>query len=212
MVKINAVILCGGEGTRLRTISKGIPKCVMPVNGKAPFLIELLKQLNGTGLIDKVVLAVGNKGELISKELNKRWKIDYRISKFLDMEVNWAIEDQPKGTLVGLHSALPYIESNPVLVMNGDTWCTIDFTDFYNHHVRFDNQLTVARFFHKDSGVWLINKSLIEQIIPLHAEGLSRESLLCVQGFKLGFYKLTQPFVDMGTIDGYKEMTKLFQN
>lgn len=58
-----AVILCGGLGTRLRPLTDTIPKPMVPVNGK-PFLYYLLEQLSGQG-INRFVLLIGYLGEQI---------------------------------------------------------------------------------------------------------------------------------------------------
>lgn len=59
-----AVILCGGLGTRLRPLTDGLPKPMAPVNGR-PFLAYLIQQLKEQG-IRRIVLLTGYRGEMIS--------------------------------------------------------------------------------------------------------------------------------------------------
>jgi len=76
-----AVILCGGEGTRLKPYTNSIPKPMILCN-KKPFLWYLLNQLNDEG-IDRFVLLTGYLGEKIKDYFgngnNWGWKIDYSI-------------------------------------------------------------------------------------------------------------------------------------
>ena len=60
---MQAVILAGGMGTRLRPVTEQIPKVMVPVNGK-PFLLHLLELLRNQG-IDDVVLCIGYLGEQV---------------------------------------------------------------------------------------------------------------------------------------------------
>ena len=68
---IQAVILCGGLGTRLRPITNKIPKPLAPLNGK-PFIDYLLKQLKSQR-IKNVLLLTGYLGSLIKKK-NWSWE------------------------------------------------------------------------------------------------------------------------------------------
>lgn len=73
-----AVILCGGFGTRLRPITNNIPKPMVPVNGK-PFLHYLLQQLSDQG-IKQFVLLTGYLGEQISEYFGDGSKWGWEIS------------------------------------------------------------------------------------------------------------------------------------
>ena len=72
MSKINVLILCGGLGTRFRSISKKIPKALAKVSNK-PILDWLLMILKKQGF-NKVILATGFKGELIDNHIKNHWK------------------------------------------------------------------------------------------------------------------------------------------
>ena len=60
---MQAVILAGGLGTRLRPLTEQIPKVMVPVNGK-PFLLHLLELLRSHGISD-IVLCIGYLGEQV---------------------------------------------------------------------------------------------------------------------------------------------------
>lgn len=79
MVDMQAVILCGGLGTRLRPMTDSLPKPMAPVNGR-PFLEYLLRQLSGQG-VRRFLLLTGYLGEAIRTYFGDGsrwgWAIDY---------------------------------------------------------------------------------------------------------------------------------------
>lgn len=83
---IQAVILCGGLGTRLRPITNKIPKPLAPLNGK-PFIDYLLKQLKSQR-IKNVLLLTGYLGSLIKKKIGHGKKYGLKIT-YLDGPVDW---------------------------------------------------------------------------------------------------------------------------
>ncbi|WP_440913814.1 HAD-IIIA family hydrolase [Candidatus Pelagibacter sp.] len=83
---IQAVILCGGLGTRLKPITNKIPKPLAPLNGK-PFIDYLLKQLKSQR-IKNVLLLTGYLGDLIKKKVGDGRKYGLKIT-YSDGPVNW---------------------------------------------------------------------------------------------------------------------------
>lgn len=118
-----AVILAGGLGTRLREVVADRPKVLAEVNGR-PFLACLLDRLVDAG-IRKVVLCTGYMAEQVSETFG----ISYR-----GIELLFSKEDKPLGTGGALRQALPLITSDPVLVMNGDSFCDADLGLFAHQH------------------------------------------------------------------------------
>lgn len=114
---MDAIILAGGLGTRLRPAVSDIPKSMAPVAGK-PFLSYLLDWLTGRG-IDNVILSVGYLREHIFKWIEKHGA-EYPF-KFL-----FAEESTPLGTGGGIRLALSKTSSDKVLVINGDTFFDAD--------------------------------------------------------------------------------------
>jgi len=115
---MDAVILAGGLGTRLRSVVSDIPKCMAPV-GSRPFLSILLDQLAQHKDIQRVVLSVGYLREVI---------FDYvrtNCHKY-PFSIVFSVEETPLGTGGGLKLALKCCTSDKVLVLNGDTYFDID--------------------------------------------------------------------------------------
>lgn len=67
---MEAIVLAGGFGTRLSTVVSDVPKPMAPINGR-PFLEYLLNDLNEKG-INRVILAVGYKKEIIKSHFKKK--------------------------------------------------------------------------------------------------------------------------------------------
>jgi NDP-sugar pyrophosphorylase family protein len=123
LTKIDVVILCGGLGTRLRTISKDLPKALMPFAGR-PFIDILIESLLPFGF-KRFILCVGHLKEKVQKHFLKS-----------DYEVIFSEEAEPLGTGGAVKKAIPLIECPSFLVMNGDSICPVDFSSFYNFHAQ----------------------------------------------------------------------------
>ncbi|EAO7337497.1 D-glycero-D-manno-heptose 1-phosphate guanosyltransferase [Campylobacter jejuni] len=113
---MQAIILCGGLGTRLKSVIKNIPKPMAPINDK-PFLEFIFEYLKKQG-IKEVILAVSYKYEVIK---------EYFKDEFLGIKIKYSIEKEPLGTGGAIKEALKFIQ-NQVYVLNGDTFFDIDLS------------------------------------------------------------------------------------
>lgn len=107
----DAAILCGGQGTRLRSVLPDLPKPMAPLNGR-PFLDRLISELNRNG-IGHVVLCCGYRNEVIKAHFAERNG---------GPSISYSVEDVPLGTGGALVQALPLCKTDPVLVLNGDSY------------------------------------------------------------------------------------------
>jgi mannose-1-phosphate guanylyltransferase len=123
---IDVAILAGGLGTRLRGAIGEMPKVLAPVASK-PFLDHLFAWLAGFGA-RRIVMCLGYRAEMVVDHL--------RRSPPRDMEVVTSIEPKPLGTAGGLRLAAPQFRSDPVLVINGDTFVDADLAAFVAEHRR----------------------------------------------------------------------------
>ena len=112
---MEAVVLAGGLGTRLRSVVHDLPKCMAPVGGE-PFLSYILDWL-ASYKITRVVLSVGYLKESI---------IDWVSTQNYPFEIDYAIEDTPLGTGGGIKLALSKCKARKVIVVNGDTFFPVD--------------------------------------------------------------------------------------
>lgn len=123
--KISVIILAGGFGTRLQSRIKGIPKVLAEVR-KRPFLEYLLCQLDQANF-KKIVLCTGHLGDQVEETFGGRYK---------NLHLSYSPEQMPLGTAGSLRKALPLLHSETVLVMNGDSFCDVNFEKFWQFHVR----------------------------------------------------------------------------
>jgi D-glycero-alpha-D-manno-heptose 1-phosphate guanylyltransferase len=112
---MEAIILAGGLGTRLRDVVPDLPKPMAPVAGR-PFLEILLNSLALKGF-NRVVLSLGYMAEKIST---------YFGSRFANIELCYAIEDYPLGTGGAVRLALSKCQNEHVYIFNGDTYLDLD--------------------------------------------------------------------------------------
>jgi D-glycero-alpha-D-manno-heptose 1-phosphate guanylyltransferase len=120
----DAIILCGGLGTRFRVVMENRPKGLAPVAGK-PILELIVDDLVSQG-IKRIILCVGHLRVHI---------IDYFEDRS-DVEILFSIEEKPLGTGGAVRNASNQVKSQHVLILNGDSLCKISFNDFCRfHHV-----------------------------------------------------------------------------
>jgi len=128
----SAVILAGGMGTRLREAVSDRPKVLAEINGR-PFLAFLLDRLVDVG-IKRVVLCTGYMSEMI---------LDVFGDSYRNMSLFYSRERAPLGTGGALRLALPLIDSDPVLVMNGDSYCDANLKQFVDQHHAYNSKVTL---------------------------------------------------------------------
>jgi D-glycero-alpha-D-manno-heptose 1-phosphate guanylyltransferase len=112
---MEAIILAGGLGTRLRSVVSDVPKPMAPVAGR-PFLEHLMRHWMTRG-VRRVILSVGYLSEVIVEHFGER---------FEGAPLSYAVELQPLGTGGGLLCALPKVDGPSCLALNGDTFFDVD--------------------------------------------------------------------------------------
>jgi D-glycero-alpha-D-manno-heptose 1-phosphate guanylyltransferase len=120
---ITAAVLAGGLGTRLRHSVSDLPKVLAPVAGR-PFLQYVLDQVAEAG-VHKVVLCTGYLGEQVSGALGGRYG---------RLRLCYSHEARPMGTAGALRLALPLLDGDPLLVLNGDSYCEVGLHEFVAWH------------------------------------------------------------------------------
>jgi D-glycero-alpha-D-manno-heptose 1-phosphate guanylyltransferase len=139
---LQAVILCGGLGTRLQSRLPGTPKSLAPISGR-PFLEYLLCDLVAVG-IRNIVLCTGHGGAAIRGHFGNGEKHGAAIQ--------YAEEKESLGTGGALKNGQALIRSNPFLVMNGDTLLDIDYGQLVSKHSKAGAVVTLALTQVEDGG------------------------------------------------------------
>lgn len=130
---MEAVILAGGMGTRLRSVVSDVPKCMAPVAGQ-PFLYYLLSTLEAAGFT-QVILSLGYKHEVVEE-----WLKDYSTT----MKISFVVEDKPLFTGGAVRLALTKATEEDVFVLNGDTYLGVDYKEMLRLHRETGAKATLA--------------------------------------------------------------------
>lgn len=130
---MEAIVLAGGLGTRLKNVINDIPKPMALIN-KRPFLEYMLNYLDKSK-IQKVILSVGYKHEVI---------YNYFKDKYKNLDLIYSVEDEPLGTGGGIMKATNFIENDIYFVINGDTMFDIDLKHLYHSHLDADADVSIA--------------------------------------------------------------------
>lgn len=133
-----ALLLVGGQGTRLRPLTLGRPKGLIPVLNR-PFLSYQLDLLKEAGVRD-VVLAAGRHA--------RQWEAALR-SVGKGLRFHFAYEPQPLGTGGAIRFAFDSLDrrrpvNEPVLVFNGDVFFELDIPAFEAFHRRRGSVCSIA--------------------------------------------------------------------
>jgi mannose-1-phosphate guanylyltransferase len=129
----DAIVLCGGAGLRLRSVTGNAPKAMATIAGR-PFLDLLFRQLRRHGF-RHVILAVGYQQDVISSSYGER---------ACGLSLSYAAESSPLGTGGALRNAAEQIESDNVLIMNGDSYTDADLSQFVENHRRAQADLSIV--------------------------------------------------------------------
>lgn len=119
---MEAIILAGGFGTRLRQVVPDLPKPMAPVAGR-PFLEILLTSFADRGF-NRVVLSLGYLADKVVSHFGNR---------FAGMELVYEIEHTPLGTGGAVRQAMLKCRNEHVFVFNGDTYLDLEVADIENH-------------------------------------------------------------------------------
>jgi len=130
---MKAVILIGGEGTRLRPLTCNTPKAMVPILNR-PFLEHLLRYLEKHGVRD-VILTMGYLPDPIQNHLGNGGQFGVKIT--------YLVEESPLGTAGAVKNAESFLDG-PFVVFNGDILTEIDLTDMIKRHQEIKPKASIA--------------------------------------------------------------------
>lgn len=139
---MEAVVLAGGLGTRLRSVVPDLPKPMASVNGR-PFL-EYLLDFWIHGGVERFILSVGYKHEIVESHFGTAYK---------NIPIDYSVEENPLGTGGGLLSSLERLgKRNPFLLINGDTFFDVNVSGILAFHQKREAGLTMVLRTMTDAG------------------------------------------------------------
>ena len=129
---LHALVMAGGQGSRLRPLTEELPKPMLPVGDK-PLLQLIVEQLRQAG-IRQVNVATHYKGDVIAEH--------FKNGEAFGVDIRYVKEDHPLGTA----GALSLLEETdePLLVINGDILTRVDFRALLHFHREHKADLTVC--------------------------------------------------------------------
>ena len=141
-MKVNtAIVLCGGLGTRLRSVVSDLPKSMADIQG-APFLEHLLRYWIDQG-IQRFILCVGYKADEI---------INYFGNLYGDAEILYSVEKTALGTGGALLKAINQFNLiDPIILINGDTFFAVNLNDLEEFAIKRNADCCFSLF--QSSGV-----------------------------------------------------------
>jgi len=161
--RIDAVVLAGGLGTRLRSVVSDRPKPMAEVGGR-PFLDLVLRNLRGVPGIGTVVLAVSHMAERIVEEYADRSDLGFRI--------DFSVETTPLGTGGAIRNALSKARASTLVVTNGDTFVEVGWEALLRAHRDARADLTVVLRMVDDAGRFgRVETDSRGRIVAFHEKG-----------------------------------------
>ena len=149
---MKAVVLVGGEGTRLRPLTYTTPKSLLPIANQ-PFLERQLAWLESHG-VDEVVLSLGY--------LPDAFKAHFPDGRCGGIRLSYAVESKPLGTAGGIRYAAVGIDDRFV-VCNGDVLTDLDLSAMVRFHEKSGAEATIALTQVEDPSAF--------GVVPTHPDG-----------------------------------------
>ena len=217
----HVILMAGGLGSRLASLTTDCPKPMLKVGGK-PILETIIEIFKEHGFY-KFIIAVNYKSEMIESY--------FKNGDQLGVEITYIRENMRLGTA----GALSLYKTNnlPFIVMNGDLLTKINFSDLINFHIKNENVTTMClrqyehqipfgvvvtdqdrilkieekpiRRYFVNGGIYVLNPELLQFIpndtyydMPTFFENLIEKNQ------KVGAYPFYEYWIDIGRLDDYE--------
>ena len=131
---MKAILLAGGQGRRLRSITGSLPKPMVPLVG-VPVLDRLLELLRRNGFTD-VCATLCYRPEAIQEHCGD--------GSSYGVHLKYRIESEPRGTAGGVRACSDFYGREDFLVISGDAACSFDLLGLYRRHQQADAAVTIA--------------------------------------------------------------------
>ncbi|HTM83577.1 MAG TPA: nucleotidyltransferase family protein, partial [Mycobacterium sp.] len=131
--QVDAVVLVGGKGTRLRPLTLSAPKPMLPTAG-LPFLTHLLSRIAAAG-IEHVILGTSYRPDVFEAEFGDGSK--------LGLQIDYVTEDVPLGTGGAIANIAPLLRHDTAMVFNGDVLSGADLGHLLGYHRDKNADLTL---------------------------------------------------------------------
>ena len=223
LLPIDAVMMAGGRGERLRPLTDSTPKPLLKVGGKS--IIERnIDRLAEYGISDLSITIKYLGHQIVEKFGNGESK---------NISIKYVEETEPLGT-IGSVSLIEDFKNDSILVMNSDLLTNIDFEDFYNDFINDDADMAVASIpykvdipyaviekegnrilsfkekptytYYSNAGIYLIKRKLLHLIpVAKHFNATDFMEALIEQGGKVIHFPIHGYWLDIGKHDDFNK-------
>lgn len=225
---MKAVIMAGGKGTRLESLTRGeIPKPMIPIKEK-PLLLWQIEELKRYGIVD-ITMIIGHLGEKISEYFGNGEKFGVNI--------DYIIEDKPLGTAGAFYYLKDKLIDGYFLLVFGDIFFNIDIDKMESFHrskkadvtifahpnshpydsdlvetdpdervIRFDSKNNKRDYWYDNmvnAGLYILDKSVCEKVAEPVKTDFEKDILavMAASGEAIYAYKSPEYVKDVGTVD-----------
>ena len=230
---IEAIILAGGKGTRLKSVLDDRPKPMAIIGGK-PFIEWILLMLRRQS-IQRAVICTGHLGEMIEPHLGNGQNIGMKIA--------YARDPFPLGTGGAVRNALGKTRSKHILVLNGDSYLRVNISSFLKAHLALNARASITLVQVEDSsrygsvkvnkdgqvlafleksprkqsglinaGIYLLERNVVKEIPEGKTISLEREIFSDLIGKGLYGVLYDGPFIDIGTPESFSKAEKILKS
>lgn len=220
---LDAVIMAGGEGMRLRPLTEKTPKPLLIIGNK-PIIEYGIDHLIQYG-IENITISINYLGSQI--------KDYFQNGAQKGISIKYVTEKEKMGTL-GSISLIEHFEHDDVLIMNSDLLTNIDIEEFYREFIKKDAAMSVACIpytvnipyaivetkdeailslkekpnltYHSNAGIYLIKRKFLE-LIPKNSFFNATDMIdkLISEKQKVTYYSILGYWLDIGKMDDYRK-------
>lgn len=230
LLPVDAVLMAGGRGERLKPLTDTIPKPLLKV-GEKPIIEHNIDRLIENG-IQNYFITIRYLGEQIENYFGN--------GKSKNIHVEYVKEDSPLGTM-GSVSLIKAFKHQHILIMNSDLFTNIDFEDFYQEFIDGDADMAVATVpyvvdvpyailnteenriisfkekptytYHSNAGIYLIKKELLNQIpLCLSYNATDLIQALIDAGKVVIRYPIVGYWIDIGRQEDYNKVIEIYKH
>lgn len=215
------IIMAGGLGTRLKDLTKEVPKPMLKV-GQDPILYHIINNFKQYGY-NKMLITVNYKAKIIENYFQDGYAYGVKIS--------YIKEKERLGTAGGIKLAEDYLDK-PFFVINGDIFTNLNVDNMMKYHLdnEFDLTIAVKEYFYKvpygviktngdmvksvnekpetkyliNGGIYCLNPEAIKLIPNGKYYEITDLINTCIEkGLKVGYYKIEEYWMDIGKLEDY---------
>ena len=226
---VDAVMMAGGKGERLRPLTEKTPKPLLPVGDKA------IIDHNVDRLITYGIKNISVTVNYLKEQIENHYKKPRN-----GVQIKTVREPKFLGT-IGSIKFIPSFENDTVLVMNSDVFTNIDYEDFYLHFLQHEAEMSVAAIpynvsipygildldgrniqgliekpkytYYANAGIYLIKRSALDEIpSDTFYNATDLVERLIAEGKKVIRYPLNGTWIDIGNPQEYQKAKDLVKH